>query len=251
MLRVRRRPDRVNPELERHISDIIEKSASASFLRVKKWVRQTEIEDAMELNYNVPRSTTRATLQKMRGIQSTTYAGGRFYAPITISPALLIGMLFSGIMWAIYPWVTGHPHDRGSFFIILFPLFSVAVLYAINKKESGICLGCGLVIPNGELYCSKECKRKKSLPKQKATNSNHDVWYLYNEEREHPETIAKMVGMSLEEVNEIVKREQVRRNNRKCGGMDCWIPPDSGEWGTCSKTKEQRHKDQYICEGKI
>jgi len=145
--------------------DAVLSNSSSSPWTVHRWARLRDISQYIERKTGKTDAWTRdvlKTLVEQGDIQTTTYGGGRFYADTTYSFSYPISIMLSLLGWLLYVFtVRAFPP------LPLYPMFFTPLLYAIldhrlrNRRETGICLECGQVIPTGETYCSEECRNKR------------------------------------------------------------------------------------------
>ena len=160
------RKDKTTKIQEKRIVEVVERNTDTGFIKVKKWIPQTKIQEIIEERYAIPQSTTRKLLQDLtlkKILQTTIYKGRRFYAPATLPHSFIIkGLPFivasivMAVMIDLYPTLTGYPRNLGTYIVSASPFIFIALWHVVSKKlnvdvEYGICLRCGNIIPDGEM----------------------------------------------------------------------------------------------------
>lgn len=112
-------------------------------------------------------------------IQTISYSGRRFYADTTFSFAYPLALVICSIGWLTWFFLSGELPP-----VFAYPVFLLPLLYAFienwqrKRHDTGVCIQCGQVIPNGDTYCGESCRSssprtgKKEKKKQEAAGKS-------------------------------------------------------------------------------
>lgn len=147
-------------EQKEKIVEFVEKRANRiPLIYIRQWVPAKDIIEYMS-QYRMGDRTIRLRLQELvrkRILQEKVIGGRVFYAPPVIPPPLLVAGLVTAFLLFFFTPVTGYVISPKTLPFLLSPFLAGIIITLVEKRirNAGICLDCGKVVYNGELYCER------------------------------------------------------------------------------------------------
>jgi len=136
---------------------------------VKRWAPQTDIiEDVTSragyrhLSDGWVRNKLNCLLDEGK-VQTVSYSGRRFYADTTYSFSYPLAAAFAVMGWLSWLFLSSRLPPLYAYPAFLSPILYVVVDRVMRQRhDTGVCIECGMVIANGDVYCSESCRSHSS-----------------------------------------------------------------------------------------